>query len=205
MLIDLLPSTKSKMRILDTIYSEEGINIRNLIKKAKASPNLVVNYVDKLFKAEIIKIKGIGGDKKDYIKSLYFNFNSNLSKLFYKIIEVNKKDILSEKYKFIKPFITQIKNLKTKLIILVYGSYSRFAADKESDLDLWFIGSLTDKLKKDIEEIFSTFPKEYSITIETKEKFIKNIENPIHQNILKDNVILNNEESFFDILKKIKK
>lgn len=199
MLMDILPATKAKMKILNTIYNHKGANIRNIMKLSKASPNLVVDYVNKLEEYGIADVKKFGGNKKKYMKSVSFNFKS---KLFYSIIEINKKDELLKRYSFLNPFATQIENMEDKNIWLIYGSYARFAADKGSDLDIWIIGNADEKLKKRIEELLVTCPAEYSITIEKKDKFMKKMNDSIHQNILKDKVIIKNEERFFEIAKR---
>ena len=133
------------------------------------------------------------------MKSVSFNFKSEL---FYSIIEINKKDELLKRYGFLKPFAAQIENMEDKNIWLVYGSYGRAAADKGSDLDIWIIGNADEKLKKRIEELLVTCPVEYSLTIEKKDKFMKKINDPIHQNMLKDKVIVKNEEGFFEIARR---
>lgn len=204
MLIEILPATKPKMRVLNVIYNNEDLNVRNIIKLAKTSPNLVVDYISKLEKYGLVRVKNIGGTKKNYIKSVSFNFEAKLSEIFYTLIEINKKEELMKKYIHLKPFITQIENIKSDIIALVYGSYARFSADKESDLDVWVIGNLNEKLRKDIEEILVTSPVKYSVNIETKKDFFKKIKDPIHQNILRDKVIIKNEKGFFNILAKVK-
>jgi len=203
MLIDVLPATKAKMRILNTIYNNRDINIRNIIKLSKTSPNLAVDYVNKLEKYNIAKIKKIGGTKKNYVKAVSFNFKAPLSRFFYAIIEISRKEELIKKYAILKPFIAQIENIKSGIIVLIYGSYARFAADKESDVDLWVVGNINKTVKRDIEEIFVTLPVKYSIGIETKKEFLKKIRDAIHQNILRDKVIIKNENAFFEIPAKL--
>lgn len=203
MLIDVLPATEARMRVLNTIYNNKDINIRSIIKLSKTSPNLAVDYINQLETYQLVSIRKIGGAKKKYIKAASFNFKAEFSRIFYTIIETNKKEELLEKYKILKPFITQIKGAaENKAILLIYGSYARFEADKESDLDIWVIGNLDKKLRKDIQEILVTLPVEYSISIETKKEFLKKINTPIHQNIMRDRVIIAGGDDFFDILAK---
>jgi predicted nucleotidyltransferase len=199
MLNELLPSTNAKMRILKAIYFGRDMNLRQVIKKARVSPNRAVDYVNKLSKNEIVKAKKIGNNK-----IISFNYFGALSSLFFNIIEKNKKVELIEKYPKLKPFFTQLENLKNDSIILLYGSYARFEADKESDIDIWVIWGRDKELKKDIEEILFTSPSDHSASIEDEEEFIKNRNDPLHQNILKDKVIIKGEERMIEIMRKIK-
>lgn len=204
MLIDTLPATKAKMRILNIVYSNKDLNVRNIIKLAKVSPNLAVGYLGKLEKYGLIKVKSIGGNKKNYVKMMSFNFEAKLAEMFYTIIEISRKEELINKYTYLKPFITQIESVRDDIVILIYGSYARFAADKESDLDLWVIGNINPKVRKDIEEILVTSPIKYSVNVETKKDFFKRVNDPIHQNILRDKIIIKNEKEFFKILTKVR-
>lgn len=203
MLRDILPATKAKMRILNVICNNNDINIRNIIKLSKTSPNLVVKYINKLRDYQLITIRNIGGAKKSYIKAVSLNYKAPLSEMFYTIIEIGKKEELIKKYPKLKPFIAQIENsIKSGIITLIYGSYARFAADKESDLDIWLIGKIDKKTVRDIKEVMVTCPIEYSIALETKEKFLKKIKDPIHQNVVKDKTIITGKKEFFRILAK---
>ncbi len=84
---------------------------------------------------------------------------------------------------------------------LVYGSFARFVADNESDLDLWLVGEINVETKNRIREIFSTLDREYNMTIETERQFLKKINDPIHQNIIKNHVIIYGEKEFLRILR----
>lgn len=205
MIEKILPNTETKLRILKIIYENPEINLTRLIKKAKTSPNIVLKYVNNLIKFNILKEKRFGGKKKTHIRNLKVDLSSNLSALIFSLIEIEKKLIFLNKYKEIRPFVNQLEELFNKNInfCLIYGSFARLAADKESDLDIWMIGNPDIEMTKRISEIFSTLKREYSIKIETLKQFLKNINNPIHQNILREHIVVYNEMEFLKILSSV--
>ena len=198
MIEKILPNTETKFRILRTIYQNPEINLTELIKKSRTSPNIVLKYANNLVKFNIIKEQRIGGKKKTHIRNFKISLSSNLAILIFSLVETEKRFIFLNKYKELKPYVSQLEDLfdDTTNFYLIYGSFARSAADKESDLDMWIVGNINNVMKKRILEIFSTFKREYSIKIETSEQFLKNIGNPIHQNILREHIVIYNESNF---------
>ena len=88
---------------------------------------------------------------------------------------------------------------------LVYGSYSRFAATKESDIDILIVGNLGKEEVSRIREIFVTSEVEVSLKVEAFEEFISNLEKPLYQNILKEHVIIYGAVNYIETLNKILK
>ena len=198
MIEKILPNTETKFRILRTIYQNPEINLTELIKKSRTSPNIVLKYANNLVKFNIIKEQRFGGKKKTHIRNFKISLSSNLAILIFSLVETEKRFIFLNKYKELKPYVSQLEDLfdDTTNFYLIYGSFARSAADKESDLDMWIVGNINNVMKKRILEIFSTFKREYSIKIETLEQFLKNIGNPIHQNILREHIVIYNESNF---------
>lgn len=205
MIEKILPNTETKLRMLRVIYENPEINLTRLIKKAKTSPNIVLKYVNNLAEFNVIEEKRFGGKKKTHIRNLKANLLSNISILIFSFVEIEKKLVLLKKYKEIRPFVDQLVELFNEKVnfCLIYGSFARLAADKESDLDVWIVGDLNTEMKKRISEIFSTSKREYSIKIETLERFLKNINNPIHQNMIKEHIIIYNERNFLKTLSRV--
>lgn len=205
MIEKILPSTETKLRILKVIYENPDINLTGLIKKSRTSPNIVLKYVNHLTEYGVLKEKRFGGKKKTHIRNLKLNLLSDLSVSILSFVEIEKRLVFLRKYKEMKPFVSQLMQLFSKEIVfcLVYGSFARLSADKDSDLDVWIVGNPDAEMKKRISEVFSTSKREYSIKIETLTQFLKNINNPIHQNILQEHIIVYNETGFLKTLAKV--
>jgi len=202
MIEKIIPGTDTKLRILKIIYEDRYINLSKLIKKAKTSPNLVLSYINKLINFGVLAEQKSGGKIKVHIRNLMPNFKSSESKIIYSLIELDKKEIFFKKYKNLKIIFEQLYELFDENIkfIIVYGSYARFSATKESDLDLLIIGKLSDEKRKRLKEAFITLDIEPSIKIESLKQFKDNLNKPLYKNIIKGHVILYGEYNFVSIL-----
>ncbi len=202
MIEGIFPHNKTRLRIIRVLYENPGINLSELIKKSGTSPNIVLNYANKLVENGILMEKAIGGEKKPHIRQFFPNFKSELGIMVFSLIEIEKRADFLEKYPIIKPFFLQLADLlknKTEFC-LAYGSYARLSADKTSDLDLLMVGNLTKETKRRISEVFVTFPADVSIKTETLIRFKKNISKPLYQNMLREHVVLCGEQEFLKAL-----
>ena|SRR3989344_4889900 len=202
MIEKIIPGTGTKLRILKIIYEDRCINLSNLIKKAKTSPNLVLSYVNNLRDFNVITEQKSGGKIKVHIRNLMPNFKSEESKIIYSLIELDKKEIFLKKFKNLKVIFEQLVELFDENIkfAVVYGSYARLSATKESDLDLLIAGKLDDEKRKRLKEAFITLDIEPSIKIETLKQFKNNLNKPLYKNIINEHVILYGEYNFINML-----
>ena len=204
MIEEIIPGNKTRLKIIKSIYENPRVNLTGLIKKVKASPNLVLEYVNKLSSYQIIKEERTKGEKKIHVRNLIADFDNDISKIIYSIIEINKRLEFLRKYKNLKPIFEQLtKESKNIDFIIIYGSYARLAAEKDSDLDVIIIGKLNDNEINWIREIFITLEGELSLKIETINDFLKNKNKPLYQNILKEHIIMNGVEKFMNIMNKV--
>jgi predicted nucleotidyltransferase len=204
MIEEILPGTETKLRILRTVYENPEINLTELIKKARTSPNTVLRYVNSLTKFGVLKEKRLGGEKKTHIRNLSADLSSSLSVLVISFVEIEKRLVFLRKYREMKPLADQLAELFNEGIdfCLIYGSFARLSADKDSDLDVWIVGKPDSEMRKRTSEIFSALEREYSIAIEAPHEFLKNINNPIHQNMLREHIIIYNEAGFLKTMSK---
>lgn len=205
MIENIIPGNKTRLNILKNIYDNPGINLTNLIKKVKASPNLVLEYVNNLSSYNIIKEEKSGGKKKVHMRNLRANFDNEISSIIYSLTEINKKYLFFKKYKQLRPYFVQLEDIlkNNKSFALVYGSFARFASTKDSDLDLLIVGKLEKEEIKRIREVFVTLESELSLKIETIHSFLENIDKPLHQNLLKEHVVVYGAGIFISVLEKI--
>src|SRR4030067_2572524 len=152
MMEKILPSTKTKMRILEYIYRNPGVSISEIIKKTGASPNTVVDYVDMLVESDVLSENRVGGEKKTHIRLVSPKYDSNLSVQMFSMVEIDKRNNFFEKYKNLRSIIEQLSDLLKNHadFALVYGSYARFAAERDSDLDILVVGNISNQLKEKV-------------------------------------------------------
>lgn len=205
MMEKILPSSRAKMEVARTIYEKPWTNLSELIKTARASPNTVLDYVNLLEKYGVVKEKRIGGGKKAHIRMFAPDTSTEYGILVFTSVELDKKIALLEKYGELRPFVGQLRDLFSESgmeFCLVYGSFARFAAGHDSDLDVLIVGKAGKEMQKRISEIFVTAKRNLSIKIETKKSFLENAKrgDAFHKSILECHVVLWNEEKFVGFL-----
>jgi len=189
----------SQTKIIREIIRTPGINLRGVIEKTKLSPNFVSEYVNLLVERGILKEERLE-KKRVYLRRFYFNLKSDLGKNIFSLVKEEEKDEFFKKYKKLKPIFQQfVEEIKTDFI-LVYGSYARLAAEKDSDLDLLIVGNIKNREK--IREILVSLDIEVSIKIETLKNFEKRIKDALHQQIIMDNILIYDSGKFVELLRK---
>lgn len=204
MIKEIIPGNTTRMRILKAIYENPGINITEIIKKTKTSPNIVIKYVNGLGRYKVITENNRKKNKKAHVRNISANYKPELAKILFSLVEEDKKYLFFEKYKSLYSYITQMEEiLNDKEITIIYGSYARSSAEKDSDIDLLIIGLPTPEKIRKIKEIFVTFDKEVSLKYETEKQFMKNLQKPLYQNILKEHVISIGAVNYLRLLEKL--
>jgi len=112
-----------------------------------------------------------------------------------------------EKNKKIKTFILEVKE-KAGLpdyIFLIFGSFAKGNADKNSDLDIAIISSLDNK--EAFERLINSLKRIYPIKIHSLEfdykefiEMLKAKENNVGKEIIKNNIIFSGAEQFYNCL-----
>lgn len=193
---------KSQIKVIEIVFKNPGINLREIIARTKLSPNYVSDYVNKLVERSIFKEEKLE-KKRVYLRRFYFNFDSSLAGNLFVLVKEDEKEEFFKEYPSLKPIFSQFINEINKMdFLLVYGSYSRLAAEKDSDIDILIVGDIKNNQK--IREILVSLNIETSIKIETLSEFKKKVNDPLHQQILKDHVVIYDSGRFINILSKLK-
>ena len=108
----------------------------------------------------------------------------------------SQKELFFQKYSSLKPVLNQLKKEVKTDFILIYGSYARFQATKESDIDLLVVGTIRDKRK--IQEIIISLDTHVSIKIESLAIFRKRSSDALHQQILKVGIVIYDKGKYFE-------
>ena len=162
--------------------------LRQISKLAKLPLKTCQNILVNLEKERILKSKIEGKNK-------YFSLNlENIStKSFLLKAEIHKTDTFLEKYPEFKTFL---KSINTNSVLIVFGSFAKFKANKDSDLDLFIVSNKEENLPFHLlsYKIHQNRLKEESFkkVIFEKETLIKEIE--------ENHIILNNPSSYINIV-----
>ena len=178
---------KSQTKILKSILNNPEINLRGVIEKTRLSPNSVSERINYFVKLGILLEKKFKKNKT-YLRLFRINPDSQITKNLLSIMLEEEKNNFFEKYPKLQKSLTELSKLKTLSLLIIYGSYSRLSANKESDLDLLLVGKRIDSEK--VREILIGTGIEPSIKIETMEQFGKRKEDALHTEILKEGVIV---------------
>ena len=189
----IFPITKTKYNILKIIYQEEEITISKLIKITKADQLSAYTYIKELITAGIIQEQLIG--RKPILRILRPNLNSEEGILAFSLIEAEKNKDFFEKHKELKGAFTQFTN-EIKELSLIFGSFSKGAATKDSDIDIAIIGEhLNSKRIESIaEKCFVTLKNRASVRLFTKKDFVNQLakKDPFITQIQGNHIILSN-------------
>jgi len=173
------------------LYSEDyksKFYLRQISKLAKLPLKTCQNILVDLEKERILKSKIEGKNK-------YFSLNlDNISVKSYLLkAEIHKTDLFLEKYSEFKTFL---KSINTNALVIIFGSFAKLKAGKDSDLDLFIVSNKEEKLPFHLlpHKVHQNSLKEKSFkkAIVEKETLIKEIE--------ENHIILNNHSSYVNII-----
>lgn len=166
--------------ILLLLIQEESHG-RAIAKKLKTNLASAQNHLLKLGKLNVVDFKIIGRNKMYFIKNSLaakrYVFNSEN----YKILK------LVSHHPFLEPLINDIIS-KTSGITIIFGSYAKFTAKKDSDIDV-FVESKDKDLKKELESLNSMLSIQMG-RFDTNSLLVREI--------IKNHIILKGAEEYYD-------
>ena len=171
------------MQIIESLLKSEN-HIRGLAKALNTNQTTIARKVNELYKNNIVDYRQEGRNKVFFVKKTLE------AKQFAYAVEVNKLLELLDKYPNLRRIIEEIKQNKKISLAILFGSYAKGTANKESDIDI-YVDTKDRKIKEEIELIDSKirmkighYSKE-SLLIKEIEKnhiIIKGVENYYEKN-----------------------
>ena len=162
-------------------YLREIAKLANL--PLKTCQDVLVN----LEKEKILKSKTEGKNKYFSLNLDNINVKSELVKA-----EIYRTELLLEKYPEFKTFL---KAIDTNFIIILFGSFAKLKADKNSDVDLFIVTNKKEKL------LYYLLPHKIHENVLKEESFRKSLteKEPLIKEIESNHIILNNHSSYVNI------
>ncbi len=162
-------------------YLREIAKLANL--PLKTCQDVLVN----LEKEKILKSKTEGKNKYFSLNLDNINVKSELVKA-----EIYRTELLLEKYPEFKTFL---KAIDTNFIIILFGSFAKLKADKNSDVDLFIVTNKKEKLP------YYLLPHKIHENVLKEESFRKSLteKEPLIKEIESNHIILNNHSSYVNI------
>ncbi|MDO8741161.1 MAG: nucleotidyltransferase domain-containing protein [Candidatus Woesearchaeota archaeon] len=191
--------TNIKLMILKQYLSNylAQYHVRQLAQLIKKSHVTLLPHLKTLEKDKVMVSKKAGKNK---VYSL--NMENVAVRNYIVVAELIETATFIEQVFVIKKIFSDIFELNLGGTLLVFGSYAKRAFTKDSDIDLLYIGNITESQIGEIRNI----GKIYGKIINAKKSTIKNFEDavrrkdPLIMEILKNHILLQNAELFVDIL-----
>ena len=192
-------TTDNKLRIFGLYRSNyvAQYHTREMAKLIKKSHVTLLPHLKALEKDKILIAKTIGKNKV-YV----LNLENILTKSYLAMSELAESTLYQEQIFLIKKITTEISKLYFLGSFILFGSYAKKTFKKDSDIDLFYLGELTEIEITKIKAI----GKIYGKTINLKTATIQNFENGLRKKdvlimeILKYHLILQNQDNFINTL-----
>jgi len=192
-------TTNIKYEIINLFKSNYlgQFHVREMAKLIKKSHVTLLPHLKALEKDKIIYAKTIGKNKVYSI-----NFENIITKNYLTLSETVETTAFLEQIFLIKKITKEIFNLNLSGTIMLFGSYAKKTFQEDSDIDLFYLGQITDKEIQNMKAL----GKIYGKTINVKKSILKNFESglrkkdPLITEIIKNHIILQNPEQFVNAL-----
>lgn len=172
---------------------ERPYYIREIAKVLKISSRTAYLALQTLEKKTIIK-----SEERGKIKQYILNKKSSLCYEYLIFTELYKRIHFYSDHFFIEELMEKIK-LHVHGILILFGSYVKGTATKESDIDLFVIGSYDDKK---ISDVFKIYNKEGNIKAYPLHVFEKNIKTDyLIKEVLSNHIIIKGADEFISLVK----
>lgn len=191
--------TKWKLKIIGLYRSDylASFHVRQMAKLLEVSHVTLLPHLKSLEKDRILGAKIIGKNKA---------YALNLSNISSKdsIILSEKSEALEflEKIFIIKKLYAESAKLNLPGCIVLFGSYVKRYFTKESDIDIFYLGDITEKETS----LMKSFGELYTKRISLKKFTLKNFEDglrkrdPLIKEVIESHIILQNPDVFVNAL-----
>lgn len=161
---------------------KQNYHIRGLAKTLNESHSTILRKLNKLAKQNVIDYKKEGKNKVFFLKKNIISRNHILQ------AEIHKLNYLLDKYQDLVIILEQISKRVDEKVIILFGSYAKFRAKADSDIDI-YIETENRNIKKTVENIHSKINVKIG-PFDIKSNLIKEI--------IKDHVIVRGFEEFYE-------
>ena len=169
------------LEVIQLLLKQE-YHVRGLAKALNESHSTILRKLNKLVKQNVIDYKKEGKNKVFFLKKNMFSRNHILQSEIYKLTS------LLNKYPELMIILEQISKKVDEKLIIMFGSYAKFRAKKDSDIDI-YIETKNRNIKNNVENIHSKIKVKIGI-FDIKSNLIKEI--------IKDHVIVRGFEEFYE-------
>lgn len=169
-----------KLEIVGSLIGN-SFHARVLAKKLKTNPMMISRKIKELCDSNVFDYREEGKNK------VYFIKDTAEARMYIYMAESYKLIKVLEKYPFLRLIVEEIQKSKKIGLAILFGSYAKGLAKKDSDIDV-YVETLNQEIKKELELISSRL----SVKIGKYDK-----KNLLVKEIEKNHVILKGVEIFY--------
>jgi len=176
---------------------QENWNIRKLSKIRKINYKSAYNAIMALEKQGAIRLQSLGN-------TTICSFSNKFSPLVFEAEYERRNDLIKDKN--FKIIYSRLNELKYPFVSLLFGSWAKKTASKNSDIDILFIVS-DEKTEKELRHEISLIPLEIHATFVNYKDFINmanSREFSVVTEAIKKNIILTGIEEYYRILEYVR-
>ncbi len=186
---------KLELKIVDLLNrnKEKEFTINEVAKSLDQYYSFVHRIIERLAEDNIIIKKKIG---KSYVCSLNMD-NEKTTSLLY-LAEIERKEAFYQKNRELKLILEEFIDLikKEAYSVILFGSYAKGRAVKDSDLDILIIVKNKISIDKIIRELYAKYGKEINVIMLTPEEFAQQRDKEFVKEIIRNHYILYGTEIF---------
>jgi len=192
---------KLELKIVDLLArnTERKFTINEVAKSLKEYYSFVHRTVNKLIKDSVITREKAG---KSYLCSI--NLGAEKTVALIQLSEIEKKNefyISNKELKVIlEDFVNSAESTISPISIVLFGSYTKGTATKESDIDILLISKTKAGIDKITKEIYAKFGKEVNALAITPEDFRRQKDKALIKEIVKDHYVLYGVGKFVNLV-----
>ncbi|HNX17331.1 MAG TPA: nucleotidyltransferase domain-containing protein [Methanoregula sp.] len=160
----------------------ESLHTRAIAERLKSNHATVLRKLRDLTDENVVDFQMEGKNKVFSIKRTIEGRNAAM------IAEIYKQSLIVSKYPFLRGIFQSVREIPDIPLAILYGSYAKNLATKESDIDI-YLETVDPIWKKQLEQ------KHSRISVKTGEFDTKNL---LIREIMKNHVIIRGVEVYFD-------
>ena len=157
-------------------------HVRSIAKKLNESHSTISRKLNNLKKEKAIDYRKEGKNKIFFLKKNTISHNYILQ------AELHKLTKLLRHYPELSVIFEEITQKTDEKLIVLFGSYAKGLAKKDSDIDI-YIETKSREVKKIIEEIYSKINVKIGVF---------DVKSPLIKEIIKDHIIIKGFEEFYE-------
>ena len=184
------------LNLYRTDYTK-SLHVRAIAKLLNTSHVTLLPHLKKLEKNKILLSRKVGKNK-EYL----LNHNNILTKDYLALSEKLEAIKYLQKNFLIKKVYQHLINVNVQGAVVLFGSYAKNYATETSDIDLFFLGKLSENQILEIKKIGKIYGKEISIKTSTIKNFNEGLitGDTLIKEIIKNHVILQNPDLLVNLL-----